>query len=388
MKTIILLAFCFFSVITNAQLGGLLNKAKDKVLEKKDKKKEQAEVKSETNVLPGISGNENSGIAATAKSNQGGTIIFGNEPFTTLSTGTKAKFTSSENIYGQLQLKSGTLKDFFKIKDKDPNKRIPYYFLNYIVFLSKNGKSIADNKGIWNSMYVADADVNNNYLNFDVLPSSAKVTTVINALDDFSAGSAGAPLVGWISPQYFKEEGNYDVTIQFTYPSYDEWGKIMPTEQWTMIEESITFNFSKKDIAKLTSDRVKVDEAAKAVIANSRPIPSAWKATSNKINCGISEASLKSLFIGGLSSWGSDVTILKLYADKGAGNYVQKDDYGFPVRKSYNQHYVAFCKKAGTGQCFYQNFYVFNEYAGGGTYHKSLSIGLYDAVYISCDKLK
>ena len=176
-----------------------------------------------------------------------GKMYFSNKPFTTGNAGSKKSFTSSEYIYGRLELEGQSVKDAFKVWD--PTSGYPYSYLLHRVFVYRNGVEMGHNT--LNVCLLEQKDKNKTYLNFDILPEPAKATTVMSGIERFDAGLFAAPLYGEINGDNFKEEGEYKIVVKFYYESYDAWGKREDIEKWPVFEDDFTFMFTLKDVATL-----------------------------------------------------------------------------------------------------------------------------------------
>jgi hypothetical protein len=393
-KSIFHLLLFTVCVSTNAQISNMLHKAKNKVEQKAKDNKEEKLVPIENKTVvtnPPVNENKNSQPVVNENkytNSKDGAIYFSTEANVVAAKNAADFFKSNQTIYGKLVLNEGTLKNYFKIPEKDAVKKRPYNFLYYITELWKGGEMIKSNSQVWTTCFVADEFLEKNYFNFDILPNPDNVQTVLKPLDDFTGGSSGASLINWVDQYTFSTEGVYTIKIKFTYPQTDVWGKRTDEKTWPTITNEFTLNFSNSDVPALLAKKSKINDAAAWVIIKAQPMPLVWAARSNPVNSSHSADGIKTAYKTALSYWGNDVTVIKLYADGGSGTTIIKDNYGLPVRKSYNQQYVAFCKKTSTGHCFYQDFYIFNQYSGAGTYSKSITVGMYDAVYVTCDKMK
>jgi hypothetical protein len=385
MKKIVLsMAILFFAIFTSqAQLGGLLKKAKDKVTEKKDVKENpkedskseitttsEVETKNESNNK--IKKNDpNTPDTYFLINNPLGKISFSNQPFSVSAANSKTKFASNENIYARLQLTSGTIKEALKISDKDAKH--PFYNFEYVVVVYRNKKDRYNNEQIWNNCLLNDADLDKNYLDFDVLPSPDKATTIISALADFNAGKAAAPLYAAISPTVFSEDGVYKIDIIIRNPAIDNWGNVLPKDKWPTFEADFDFDFNSSDVAMLKKNKDLASSQAVDAAANApRPLPKQWKEKSSPLAMGYTQAQLMALYESSFSSKFEPYNIIKFHASPSNGGWtVQNNEYGIPRYRYSNQWYTVFIQfKNGKKACFFQGFGLRQEYQGGGTYGK------------------
>lgn len=187
-----------------------------------------------------------------------GKMYFSNKPFTTGNAGSKRSFTSSEYIYGRIELDGQSVKDVFKVWDPTPG--YPYSYLLYRVFVFHNGEEKGQNT--LNVCLLEQKDKNKTFLNFDILPEPAKATTVMSGIERFDAGLFAAPLYGLIDGNNFKEDGEYRIVVKFYYESFDVYGNREVVEKWPKLEDEFTFMFVLKDVPMLKKN----ESAANTVI--------------------------------------------------------------------------------------------------------------------------
>lgn len=186
-----------------------------------------------------------------------GKIYFSNQPFTKSNTGSKKNFTSADYIYGRIELDSQTINSAFRVFE--PNSSYPHAYFMYRVYIFKNGNEIGFNTSR-NLCLLRPADKKNKWFNFDVLPEPSKATTVISGMQRFEYYSLGtAPLYGLITPDNFKENGEYRIVVKFYTESYDAWGQMEPVEKWPVLEEEFSFVFNEKDIPLLKKNEAAAD---------------------------------------------------------------------------------------------------------------------------------
>ena len=69
-----------------------------------------------------------------------GKIYFSNQPFTTSNAGSKNNFTSSDYIYGRIELDAQTINEAFRVFE--PNSNYPHAYFLYRVYIFHNGKEM------------------------------------------------------------------------------------------------------------------------------------------------------------------------------------------------------------------------------------------------------
>ena len=196
-----------------------------------------------------------------------GKMYFSNQPFKTSNAGNKKSFTSSEFIYGRIELEGQTVKEAFKVWD--PTEGYPYSYLLYRVYISHNGEEMGHNT--LNVCLLEQKDKNKTFLNFDILPEPAKATTVMSGVERFNAGIFAAPLNNLINGNNFKEDGEYRIVVKFYYESYDVYGAREAVEKWPMLEDEFTFNFTLKDVPMLKKNETAADALVAANFKKNKP---------------------------------------------------------------------------------------------------------------------
>jgi hypothetical protein len=187
-----------------------------------------------------------------------GKIYFSNQPFTKSNTGSRKNFTSADYIYGRIELDSQTINSAFRVFE--PNNSYPHAYFLYRVYIFKNGNEIGFNSSR-NLCLLRPKDKNNKWFNFDVLPDPAKASTVISGTQRFEYYSLGTvPLYSLITPENFKENGEYKIVVKFYTESYDVWDKMEPVEKWPVLEEEFSFMFDDKDVPLLKRNEKVADE--------------------------------------------------------------------------------------------------------------------------------
>lgn len=183
-----------------------------------------------------------------------GKIYFSNKPFGSDNSGNKKNFLSSEFIYGRIELRGQTIKEAFKIRDKDEEE--PYPFLKCKVVILKNG----DEQGFGNInesyLLLKKDDLQQSWLNFDVLPEPSKAATLFSTNKNFTeGGSVTAPLYKDINQSQFPETGKYIVKVEIFYETKDGWGNYADRDKWPMLVDEYEFVFSESDIPKLNKNK-------------------------------------------------------------------------------------------------------------------------------------
>ena len=196
------------------------------------------------NVLPGKNATVN------------GKMYFSTQPFTTSNAGSKKNFTSSDYIYGRIELEGQTIKEAFKVFETNSN--YPHSYLLYRVYIFRNGEEMGFNPSV-NICLLKDENKNNTWLNFDVLPEPLKATTVLCGTERFNSALSSAPLYGLINNNNFSENGEYRIVVKFYTESHDMWGNREEVEKWPKLEEEFAFMFNEKDVLLLKKNEAAAD---------------------------------------------------------------------------------------------------------------------------------
>ena len=187
-----------------------------------------------------------------------GKIYFSNKPFSTTNSGSKINFTSADYIYGRIELDSQTIQQAFRVFD--PQGNYPHSYFLYRVYVFHNGEEMGFNSS-HNICLLRPKDKSNKWFNFDVLPEPAKASTVLSGSERFEYYSLGTvPLYNLVSPDNFKENGEYKIVVKFYTESYDVWGKMEPVEKWPVLEGEFTFMFNAKDVPMLKKNEEAADD--------------------------------------------------------------------------------------------------------------------------------
>jgi len=286
-----------------------------------------------------------------------GKIYFSNTPFTTSASNTKSSFTSDEFIYARLELNAGTIKEFFKIREKD---NLAYVKCKLTVL--QNGEEIS--YGSSNDyILIKDAVKSSNAFNFDVLPDPAKVTTVYSMLDDFSAGIGFNPLSTLVMNGHYPD-GNYKVHIKIYNETTNAYGDIQSEDKFPKIEDEFDWKFKEDDAEKILANKDKIKETTQENAFRYDKMPPVFSSPNKLTDPNATSAKILAILKRDLP----ERQILKWVAETYDGPYwhVATDDFGIPKYKYFNPHIWMAYKI--NGKCYIGNVTLRQEYAGGGTY--------------------
>ena len=426
MKKIIgTLAIIFFATTnTQAQLGGLLKKAKDKVTEKKESTKTAATENVENGNVTTSSNNQTTfqiydrygyssgGTSFTVaqlksqkrtfspyehirKSDENGTfhfakdypelasimepldnnvsIIFSNTPFSNSNNKVTNSFTSKDMIYAKISVANGTIKDALKIGENDD---INFGFVLY------NDEKIQTKEQII-GLAITPAQANSKSITVDILPD---VQLYKNGKQgDFWGGAMFASM----HDQYtLSKNGTYKIGFYVKNEKVDDWGK--PIWGDNIIYSSyFDYNFRVIDAAAVVKEADLLNDLRVSAIKNViTPLPKQWIEKTSTTAMGFTQAQLISMYENSFTTKLNPHTVVKFHASSSNGGWtIQNNDYGIPIYRYSNQWYTIFIKYANGTACFYQGFGLRQQYNGGGTYSKAF-IDKNEYHMADCEKMK
>jgi hypothetical protein len=287
-----------------------------------------------------------------------GQIVFSNTPFPAGAASAKKTFSSSEYIYGKLELSSGTLKEAFKIKDKENTLA----FLKSTVTILQNGEVIS--YGTSNDYIYLKEDIKNgSSLNFDVMPEPAKASTVFSMLDDFSAGIGFTPLPTMIFNAHLPD-GNYQVKVKIYTETMDAYGSLQSEDKWPSLEGEFSYNFKEDDAEKILANRLKIRENILENAFRYDKLPPVFSNPGKLTDPNATAAKIAAILKRDLP----DREIIKWVAETYNGPvwHIANDDYGLPKYKYFNPHIWMVYKM--NGKCYVGDATLRQPYSGGGTY--------------------
>ena len=404
-----------FAVNGYAQIGDLINKAKELIEKKKNKQKDKTEnpqtSKEQTNGSGQSSGgNDNSDEARIKKAQSEimqvkpsgvGKIYFSNKPFTETREGSKTSFTSGEYIYGRFETSGGTLRDVLKfspINKENPRHKLIYNLYLYYVHKGLGISPQTALESISPFAVLTEADLDKTYWNFDVLPEPAKAATRIYNLVGMEIESENGPYALYNYLKNYAEEQTYTIRIELQKQSTDFRGKVEGEEKWLTVEGRATLDFKGTDFSRIKADGeqmeanrkqrfLKAKEDAENAETANEALPEEWTLRSNTLLSGLTETSLKAMFLQDHPYW-VQKQIIKLYATPAASTErtVVPNELGIPKYRYVRQKFTVFVKVVGEDKCFYQRFTPAQAYSGGGTYGNFYAI-LEGRISISCEKI-
>ncbi len=403
----------FATLTTQAQLGGLLKKAKDKVSEKKEATKtdatpkvENVETKNGTTSLNSNatfelydqkygyrSGGTNYTVAQLSsqkytfspyshirKANEKGTFHFAKDypelaplmqpinnaitvtfytPYDVEVGITKNSFTSKSFIYARITATTGTIKDALKIGDQDG---IRFGFTLYNDD-DENIKTQEDQL----DFDITPAQANSKSITVDIIPDPQ-----IYKVSKQGAFWPGATFVGMHDQSTFTKNGAYKVGFFVKNEKVDDWGKPIWGDD-IIFNGYFNYDFNANDVAAIKKDADLLNDLRVSAIKNViTELPKQWTEKTSNTVMGFTQAQLISMYQNSFTSKMDAHTVVKFHASSSNGGWTtQNNDYGIPIYRYSNQWYTIFIKYANGKTCYYQGFGLRQQYNGAGTYRKA-----------------
>ena len=310
----------------------------------------------------------------------------------------KTTFTSSEYIYGRLDLGGKTVYDAFGLKNLGDAK---FYSIHYHLNILQPGKEGWEHdwhNGV-NYTLMTKEDAQKTYWTFDVLPDPVKISTLIGAIDDDLSyfNSAGGFYSQWYDADSarskFPQSGTYTIDIVLFGNSYDDWGK--PTgefEKFPTASAKFAFQFAGTDGQTLVANSKKAKDSVEAA-KNRREMLHAMPDWWSKPATGVTEAKLAParlvpLIKGFIGQW--NLTYMKHMIINFTGPLwvIEKNDLGIPEYRMVKPYIYIVYKDPKDNSCQVGALYMRESYSGSGTYGEPYLGGIRDVQYIDCAVVK
>lgn len=305
-------------------------------------------------------------------------------------------FKSSDFIYGRLDLGGQTIYDAFGLKGLGTRD---FYHIKYSIDITQDGKPWEHN---WHNrgsiVLVTKDDAKKTFLNFDVVPDPAKLTTIVCTLDDnidyckFPGGIYNQTSSVDAASSTFPKDGNYYVDITLWMPGFDGWGKVVEGyENYPAVVGKFTYQFSTQDGQTLVANSKKASssaEKAKNTKDMLHAMPDWWFKGATPPEPKLAAVRLVPLIKGFIGQW--NLTYLKHMIVKSEGPLwvIEKNSLGIPEYRMVKPYiYIAY-KDPKENSCNLGALYMRESYAGAGTYGAPYLGGIRDIQYIDCAAVK
>ncbi len=312
-------------------------------------------------------------------------FYYSDKPFTNSHDGAKANFHSGEFIYGRLELGNKTLKEAFHLENI---KNGPYYLQYYTV--SYRGNQMQGEPNRFSTIRIENSQLNNKWLNFDVLPDPAKASSFIGfaakygefGVDDFSKFFS-APMYQIMVERSFPANDSYTIYTQFNLPGVDGWGKMLPEKEWPVAEGSFTFSFDAKDVAAIRNNETLA--LAKINTVTIDKLPDYFAKPISISDPSVTVAKVTPLIKNYLGGDGYEV--LKVAIEPAASMWsIVKNELGIQTYRYVTGYYKIVYRK--DGKCTLGSVRVFQDYVGNGKYGNLYCKFWGDEGDIDCSKVK
>lgn len=325
----------------------------------------------------------------------GARLTFSNNPD---GSNPKTSFSSSEFIYGRLDLGGKTVYDAFGLKNQTD---VPIYYIHYDLKIYKPGEKPYEGNwgGAFNQTLVTKEDAKKTYWSFDVLPDPTKISTMKSMLadqKDFERKGLAGIYTKWhnadAARSTFPQSGTYTIDVTIWGDAYDDWGKPTgETEMKPTASAMFAFQFSGTDGQMLVANGEKANktlESAKIAREMLRAMPDWWFKGSTPAEPKLAPARLVPLIKGYIGQW--NLTYLKHMIVKPDGPLwvIQKNSLGIPEYRMVVPYiYIAY-KDPKETSCNIGALYMRESYSGAGTYGEPYLGGIRDVQYIDCAAVK
>jgi hypothetical protein len=325
----------------------------------------------------------------------GAKITFSNNPD---GSNPKTSFTSSEYIYGRLDLGGKTVYDAFGLKNQTD---VPIYYIHYDLKIYKPGERPYDGNwgGAFNQTLVTKEDAMKTYWNFDVLPDPTKISTLKSMLaneKDFSKKNYAGIYTKWhnadAARSTFPQSGTYTIDVTIWGEAYDDWGKaIISSTMPPTASAMFAFEFSGTDGQTLIANREKANKTVEAIKNASemlRAMPDWWARGAVPPEAKLTPARLTPMIKSYIGQW--DLTYVKhmIYPFKGSVWAIEKNDLGIPRYRRVTSAIYVIYKDPKDNACKLGYVEMIENYAGGGTYSAPHLTGISDVKLIECSVIK
>lgn len=295
----------------------------------------------------------------SAPASVSGKMSFSTSPFTGTTTSSKTSFTSSDYIYGRLELSGSTIKEAFKLKEYKG-----HYFLVCEMEVLQDGKPVGYHTYRNNYFLLPNENLDKNWITFDILPDPAQPSSLYSMTDDFSAGYGYTPLYYMINPNFFPSGGNYRVNVKFFARTLDAYDREEDQEKWPFIQDGFDFTLRDADISKLRNNAKTSRTSMEGNAFRLDKMPAVFANPGKLTDPNATTAKIAAILKRDLPGR----AIIKFVAEQysGANWSIAKDDWGLPTYKYFNPH-IWMAYKAD-GKCYVGYVTLRQTYSGGGTY--------------------
>ncbi len=310
-------------------------------------------------------------------------IQFSSIPFTNGRGDGKTSFSSSsDHIYALLETKTGTIKEAFKISsDENVNLTLQYY-----LYSNDADKIVGNFQTSSYNFTLTPQMAKEKYIVIDVMPQKEKATLYRFGKDGFN--STFSDFAYLHKQEIFTKTGEYKVRLNIKTAITDEWGKAKENET-IEADGFFDYNFAIKDAKAKLAEGQEVFVYMKENINNAPvAIPTQWTEKSAVPAMGYTQDKLVQMFRNHFDGKLSDFSLVKFHTKNSNGGWtIEKNDLGIPLYRYSAQWYTVFMSSKVGKSCFYQGFGLRQNYAGGGTYG-DVFVDIAPYKYLKCEEMK
>ncbi len=309
----------------------------------------------------------------------------------------KTSFSSSEFIYGRLDLGGRTVYDAFGLKNFGDAK---FYYIFYHLRILPAGKAGWEHD--WHNglraVLITKADAQKTYWNFDVLPDPAKITTIGSTLEEnldyykFPAGIYIQTNDVDSARSKFPQNGPYNIDITLFGNSYDDWGKSTGEfEKYPTASAKFALQFSGTDGQTLVTNAKKAyanAENAKNKQDMLRAMPSWWARGATPPEPKLAPARLVPMIKDFIGKWNLIYVKHAIYPYTGPLWVIEKNSVGIPEYRMVSPYIYIIYRDPKDNSCQFGALYMRESYAGAGRYGEPYLGGIREVQLIDCAVVK
>ena len=405
------------TISTQAQLGGLLKKAKDKVTEKKETTKAAASTATNNSETPNPATTQNSTTIYSLYSQQYGyssggnkvtlaqliaqkklyspfepirkvdetgtfhfvkdypelapimepidnnvQITFSNQPYSGAKNNVEAstKFASNNYIYAKISVVKGTIRDALKIGEKDN-----LISMGFTLYTDNPDNIKTEESALGFEITAAQADSKS--ITVDIRPWPQLYN--ISRASDFWPGFS---FIALQTQHNMPKNGTYKIEFFVKNEKSDDWGKPIWGDN-IVYKNFFDYDFKNSDVDRMKREVDTLNDLRVSAIKNViTPLPKQWTEKTSPPVMGFTQVQLIIMYQNSFDTKLDPHTVVKFHASNSSGGWTnQNNEYGIPIYRYSNQWYTIFVKYANGKSCFYQGFGLRQQYNGGGTYGKA-----------------
>jgi hypothetical protein len=236
--------------------------------------------------------------------------------------------------------------------------------------------------GMLKTLFLTPEKAKENYFLLDVLTDIDNAQIYQIREDEKSLYN---PEFGYMHTQdVFPSSSNYLVRLLVRTAAKDEWGK--KTDNHLDAVGFFEYDLKVSDAVAITEKSKKFYEDLKVQLNNiPRPVPDFWTMKSSPLTMGFTQAQLIKMYLGENFS---NNTVIKFIATNNSGWGRMEDvTTGVITGRSSRQEYYVFFKNKAKNKCWVGIFWLQQAYNGGGSYGQAYVKGGED-YYVKCEELK